>query len=292
MNELRLISDYKHNETYRLSFNKLAQEVFGINFEPWYQAGGWSDRYVCYSLTEGDRVVSNVSINKMDLIWDGQVKKALQIGTVMTHPEFRGRGLAASLMKTALAEHETSCDFVYLFGDASALSFYPKFGFTTLQESQFSLAVKPFTAVDSTLRKLDLGNAADRALFDNIVPKRVPISKVLGAMNDLHLVLFYSLLAFPNNLYYLEDMEAIVISRVKEGTLHLYDVISTKPVPLDEVLKCILSPEVSLIRFHFTPDIDNADLICEPMQTEDALFVKPALPEICKPFMFPYTSHA
>lgn len=29
----QLISDYKHNETYKNSFNELAKMVFGIDFE-------------------------------------------------------------------------------------------------------------------------------------------------------------------------------------------------------------------------------------------------------------------
>lgn len=291
MNELKLISNYKHNKEYRLSFNELAQEVFGINFEPWYQQGGWSDNYICYSYVDGDRVVANASINKMDLIWEGQAKKALQIGTVMTHPDYRGRGLGASLMKTILAEHEGVYDFVYLFGDASALSFYPKFGFTKLEESQFSLVVNPGVANVRNLRKLDLNNTTDRDLFSRLAATRVPISKTLGAVNDQHLLLFYGLLAFPNNLYYLEEQDALVIYRIKEGALHLFDIVSPQVVPLEVVLESILTPEVTLVRFRFTPNLENRDVLCEPMQTDDALFVKPAI-TVTKPFTFPYTSHA
>ena len=217
--------------------------------------------------------------------------KALQIGTVMTHPDYRGRGLGASLMTTVLAEHEGDYDFVYLFGDASALSFYPKFGFTKLEESQFSLVVNPGKVNSGPLRKLDLNSSTDRSLFERVTTARAAVSQTLGVVNDQHLLLFYGLLALPNNLYYLDDQDALVIYRVKENTLHLFDVISPQAVSLEAVLERILTAEVTLVRFHFTPDLENWDVLCEPMQTDDALFVKPAI-TVTKPFTFPYTSHA
>lgn len=39
MNEYQLISDYKHIDKYKLSFNSLAQSIFGIDFKPWYEQG-------------------------------------------------------------------------------------------------------------------------------------------------------------------------------------------------------------------------------------------------------------
>lgn len=292
MNELKLISNYKHNATYRLSFNKLAQEVFGINFEPWFEQGGWSNSYICYSYVDGDRVVANVSINKMDLIWEAQAKRALQIGTVMTHPDYRGRGLAASLMNTVLEEHEQNYDFIYLFGDASALGFYRKLGFFEIQESQFTLAVNSSKAQGGSIRKLDPADAADFALIQRLTAVRVPVSQTLGAVNDKHLLLFYCLLGLSAHLYYSVEQDAIVIYRIQDAELHMYDVIAEQEVSLESVLERVVTPSVRLVRFHFSPELKEKDVICEPLHTEDALFVRPALTWVTKPFTFPYTSHA
>lgn len=43
-----------------------------------------------------DQIIANVSVKKMDLEVNGESKRALQIGTVMTHPEHRGKGLSKS----------------------------------------------------------------------------------------------------------------------------------------------------------------------------------------------------
>ncbi|WP_397386234.1 GNAT family N-acetyltransferase [Paenibacillus sp. VCA1] len=85
--------DYKYHDEYRASFNRLSKLVFGI-----YQKGAWDDRYICHSFVADDEVIANVSVSKMNLVIKGDIR-ALQIGTVMTHPEHRGKGLSKQLMK-------------------------------------------------------------------------------------------------------------------------------------------------------------------------------------------------
>jgi hypothetical protein len=42
--------DFKDQDEYRASFNRLSKLVFGIDFEAWYQKGAWDDRYNCHSI--------------------------------------------------------------------------------------------------------------------------------------------------------------------------------------------------------------------------------------------------
>lgn len=98
--------DYKDDEVLRKSFNALAIETFakGLDFEPWYQEGYWNNRYICYSFVDDNQVVSNVSANRMVICEDGVLKEAIQIGTVMTHPDYRKRGLASKLIHRVLED--------------------------------------------------------------------------------------------------------------------------------------------------------------------------------------------
>ena len=42
----QIIKSYRNQDTLRHSFNALAGKTFeGLNFEPWYQNGYWSDSY-------------------------------------------------------------------------------------------------------------------------------------------------------------------------------------------------------------------------------------------------------
>ncbi len=141
MRKRKIINDYKENKKFRNSFNKLANLVFKIDFEKWYQKGFWDKRYKCYSIIENNAVISNVSITEMDIILNGNIQKAIQFGTVMTHPEFRGQGLAGQLMKTVIEEYEKKVDFFYLFPNNSVLDFYPKYGFIRSYDIYYSKAL-------------------------------------------------------------------------------------------------------------------------------------------------------
>jgi hypothetical protein len=92
--KFELIYNYKDNEILRKSFNGLSQNIFEINFEEWFQKKLWNDKYECYSIKMGNKIISNVSVNKLKFIVNGEIKSALQIGTVMTSKEYRKKGLS------------------------------------------------------------------------------------------------------------------------------------------------------------------------------------------------------
>lgn len=92
-----IIKDYLDNVAYRKSFNELAQKTFGLDFEPWYEAGYLKERYKPYSIIKEGKIIANISINLFDLMINGEEKKAVQIGTVMTDKAWRGKGLSRSL---------------------------------------------------------------------------------------------------------------------------------------------------------------------------------------------------
>ncbi|MEW4225772.1 GNAT family N-acetyltransferase [Rossellomorea marisflavi] len=135
---MELSKNVRENKNLRDSFNQLAEDTFGIHFEQWHERGYWTEKYVPFSFVEGDRVIANVSVNLIDFTIEGEEKKAIQIGTVMTHPDYRNRGLSTDLLKSVLAQYRNQVDFVYLFANQNVLEFYPKFGFQAQQETLFS----------------------------------------------------------------------------------------------------------------------------------------------------------
>ena len=95
--------NYRDNEFLRNSFNELAGKVFGgLNFEDWYRNGFWKDNYIPYSVVVDGKVVANVSVNACDMNYAGRIVKLIQLGTVMTDPDYRGRGYARLLMERLL----------------------------------------------------------------------------------------------------------------------------------------------------------------------------------------------
>ena len=82
------------NDAVRASYNELTAKTFGFTFEEWYRQGFWTDKNVPYALRDGTKVISNVSVNPMDILWNGEMRRYVQLGTVMTDPEYRGRASA------------------------------------------------------------------------------------------------------------------------------------------------------------------------------------------------------
>jgi GNAT superfamily N-acetyltransferase len=273
MNELKMISDYKENEVYRQSFNELAKSVFCIDFESMYQTGFWKDRYICYSYIDGDRVVSNVSVNKIDLIINGISKKAIQLGTVMTDPDYRGKGLARKLIETIINHYEDKCEMFYLFANESVLDFYPKFGFKLQKEYVYHTVVNCKLGKTNTTRKLNVENAEDLELIKRMAKERIRLSNKFATENTEGILGWYCLNVFSNCIYYIKDLDAIVIYDIEDGKINLYDVLSRKELLLEEIINQIAGIGKWKVSLNFTPDFKDADLVCEEAECNE-LFIR------------------
>lgn len=272
MNELTLNINYRDNALLRNSFFELAANIFGLNFKNWHEKGYWGDRYIPYSFADGNQIVANVSVNKLDFIIEGSRYKALQIGTVMTHPNYRHKGLSRRLMNHILEEYKDQYDYMYLFANESVLDFYPKFGFERSEEYQYSLSFN--IQNKSTLYKLDITDSEDRNLIEKLVHERMPVSQLFSTGNSRGITMFHCLNVFNDNLYYHLQEGAIVIYSIEGGTIQLFDVISKQPVNIERILAGIADEKHSEIVFHFTPDYKGLNFDRSPLQTDGALFVR------------------
>lgn len=292
MNNLQFISDYKDNAEYRLSFNQLAYETFEIDFEKWYQAGFWNDQYICYSYVDGNKVVSNVSVNKLTMILNGEEKSALQIGTVMTHPDYRKRGLAGSLLKIVLEEYQNQFDIIYLFPDDDALDFYRKFGFASYTDVKFLLDVQKGQSDKTHARRLDFTNKDDQNLLLRLAAERTSLSRTFGVDDAQHILIWYSMGMMAEWFYYLEEDDLIVVCKRQSGLLQVFDVISREKVNFYDVLQKVTSEEITRVAFYFTPDFADTDLGKMSFESNEIVFFKPETIEIAGVFAHPITAHA
>ncbi|REK76720.1 GNAT family N-acetyltransferase [Paenibacillus paeoniae] len=296
MREYLRIEDYKNDNVYRESFNDLAKLVFGLDFSAWYEQGCWNDQYICYSYVDNGKVIANASVNKMVVVSHGVKYNTLQIGTVMTHPDYRNQGLSGKLLRYILELYEQEFDFIYLFVNESVQEYYPRFGFERVIESRFSVSVKKLERSSeqlSTPRRMDIQSSKDSRILSSFASERVPVSSKLGIIDNEHLLMFYFVLIFPEDIYYFEEFEAIVLFKHEEDQLHIFDIISLKSIAIDTILPSLISDQTETIHFHFTPDYDLNKLQVESITDEDdTLFVRPSWPLKDKHLLFPATSHA
>lgn len=286
------ISDYKHNPVYRKSFSALAVTTFGIDFETWYAKGFWHDNYICYSYADGDKVAANISVNKMHLILDGKREEAIQIGTVMTHPDFQKRGLSRDLMEKVLADYEREYGLFYLLANKHVVDFYPRFGFKPREQHSFSYTFPERVSSHGSGRFLDIAGRDDLALIMNQSAGRTPISRVFGFEHAEYILMFHACHGFGDSLYYLERAKAIVIYQQEDETIHLYDVIAADTPCFADIIRMIKLNNARRAVFHFTPDLLNVQAESRLYETEDVLFIRTAGPFVKGEFKYPTIAEA
>ncbi|HEM2351157.1 TPA: GNAT family N-acetyltransferase, partial [Listeria monocytogenes] len=205
---------------------------------------------------------------------------------------YRGQGLAKNLLNHVIAKYEDQYDFLYLFANDTVLDFYPKFGFERIEESSFTVDACNLKKKASKLKKLNPDNKTDFQLISRIVSKRAPLSNILDVKESEDLLMFYVLIALKNELYYLEELDVIVLMEQEGTDLYVLDILSTKKLDVVEVLSYLSTKKIETIHLLFTPEkskyIDAAYII----ETEDMLFVRPNVLTSENYFLFPATSHA
>ncbi|MCT6818392.1 MAG: GNAT family N-acetyltransferase, partial [Lysinibacillus fusiformis] len=218
--------------------------------------------------------------------------KGIQIGTVMTDEHYRHQGLAKQLMLHIMKEYEGASDFMYLFANETVLDFYPKFGFTRIHESEFSLDLKasPIQRKQTSVQQLTVEQ--DLALLEDYAKNRYIHSSMIAVEQNESLLMFYFTLVFPHAIYYLEELETIVFMEEEEGVLNIFDIISLQPIHIEELLAIIVKDSTQKVVFYFTPEFTLIGMTATIQPNDDdALFVLSKKAILPGNFMFPLTSH-
>jgi len=282
-----ILQDFHHDASLRASFNALARTVFGIDFEAWYQGGYWDDAYVCRAWVEDGQVLATVGASPMSLQIGGLPFLALQIGTVMTHPDHRGRGLSSRLMEAALASGEPA----FLFADEEAERFYPRFGFHRLR--QWDFAMDPGPAAGSALagRRLDAEQAGDRALLHRLVSERAYVSQRL-AVRAPNLMLWWALNPLRGTFVHVPAMNLVWTGRREDAVFHLHDVIAPSLPDWENLRRCLPLEGVERVVFHFTPDLVAPQAEALPAGEDDLFYVRGDWALGAEPLRYPLTGQA
>ncbi len=286
----KLVKGNRTDETYRKSFNALTEKTFGFNFEQWYQNGYWKDQYIPYSLLDGDKVISNVSVNLMDIHVFGQSKRFIQLGTVMTDEAYRKQGLIREILHNVLEDWQSKCAGIYLFANASVLDFYPKFGFKKWNQYQCSKIICATSEVKN-IQKLNMSDENNRKFLYHKVNAAIPYGEISMERNG-ELILFYCSSFMKENVYYLPDQDIVVVANYEQDCLEILGIFCEREVSLDWVIDYMATKDTKSVKLHFTPkEVDS--YVIRSTDEEDTLFIlgEDTMGLTDKQFMFPTLSH-
>lgn len=245
----KFIKAYQSNDTYRNSFNELAQSVFALDFEDWYQNGYWTNKYIPYSFLHNDRVIANVSVNPMKFVHNGVVKNYVQLGTVMTDKTYRNQGLIRNIINEIESDYSNKVDGFFLFANKTVLDFYPKFGYERVREHSFYQ--HPVIHSEMTARKVPMKTRDDFKLMEEAVNNSC-IQSRFWMIENMELIMFYVTCFMNQNIYEIKNQNAYVIAELNKGELFLHQVFSPEKVDLKQVIVSF-GKEVQKVRLGFTP---------------------------------------
>jgi hypothetical protein len=195
-------------------------------------------------------------------------------------------------MEKVIKEWKDKCDMLYLFANDSVLNFYPKFGFTTVNEYQCSNTIKNDNEI-IVAEKLDMSLDYSRELVVEKINNSIPMSK-LTMLKNTGLVMFYCTSFMSDNVYYLREQDVIVIAELEGDKLYLQDIFSPSEVDVDNIIKALTNKEVKTVIFGFTPN--DVSSRCMNLMKEDntTLYVMKDKEDLFQnnKLMFPVLSHA
>ena len=257
---------YRANKTLRDSFNRLAKATFGLDFEPWYQNGFWTDDYDPYSVVIDGEVIANVSVNRTDMIIGGQRRRLYQLGTVMTDPAHRNHGYIRAIM-AEIDRDVADADGVYLFGGDNVLSFYPKFGVVQGEEHIYMRDVHQEGKGRMQKVAMDGPEGWDRlrAAMENSV-----FETACTMAGNPGLIFFYAAQFLKDCVYYDAQTDTWAIAEIEDGELTLHNVFAAASVHLDDVIAGC-GGEVKRVTLGFAP-ADAEGFHCVPYHEEDCTF--------------------
>lgn len=261
-------NNYRANESLRASFNSLAGKVFGLDFEGWYQNGFWKENYNPYSVVIDGKVVSNVSVNQCDMNYKGQIIRLLQLGTVMTDPDHRGKGYSRMIMEKIMADYEDKVDGIYLFANDSVKEFYPRFGFREGREYQYSKEAS-FSA-ERCVVPVSMNVKEDWDKMVDILNGKTQNSEMYMVGNS-GLYMFYLSQFMQESVYHLQEADTYVIAEEEGDTLILHAIIGEADI--DTVIAAF-GDGVKKVILCFTPKDADGFLRQELHEEDTTLFVK------------------
>lgn len=289
--EYTYLIGYQKDPKYRDALNVLVKKIFNLSLEDWYLAGYWKDKYIPYTLFDDDKAVANVSVNIMDFEVLGKQQRFIQIGTVLTHENYRHQNLSRFLLDKVITDWQDKCDLIYLYAKKEVLDMYPKFGFERAKEYECYKSVSK-QIEEHNFESLNMDLQSNRDLLLENIANSKPLAK-LSMIDNSDLIMFYCITIFRNNIFYIKSLDVIAIAIFKEDELQLLDVFSHAFIDLDKVLYALINPRINKVVLGFTPKNTTSYHIRES-SNGDILFFRGKDQTLFEDnyLMFPTLSHA
>ena len=286
----KLIKDYCENPGNRHLLTDFAIQIFNLDLTRWIQNGFWDENYKPISFLENDKIVSNVSVYSLQMIMNGQMKRASQFSTVGTLPEYRREGLGKKLIQEAIEFCREDHDFIFLYANDEAVSFYQKQNFLFQKEYKYFVELKAIRQKRGII-KLEMSNLDNLQKVYEFARDRKPVSNKIGILSE-KLLMYHALYPVSDFIFFIPELELILIFERKENKLIIYDIIGKEIPKFSDIFPYISNNENTIIEFQFMPDKLGSMNFKTREFTDNQLHIYELSPFKNEKIIFPFTSQA
>lgn len=282
--------NYWDSPTLKKAFMSFMLRIFGLDLSLWDESGFWDVNYRPFSYFNGNLLVANVCVYSMDMVIRRKRCRVAQISAVGTIPEYRRKGLGAKLTRTALEWARDRHEFFFLFADEEAYEFYRARGFRLTGEHKARITVSGQKARSGKM-KLDMQKSDHIKQVYIQASKRQPVSDILGVYNE-RLFMFWCLYALRDHLYYIPDLDILVLCKRNNCVLTLFDIVGARMPSFAEIYPYICDPDDEAADFLFMVDNLSLDKFDHIRIEGNGTHILDKFPLDGDSFIFPYTCHA
>lgn len=272
---LRFAADFQQDPEDRLAFNRLSGAVFpGLDFEPWYQMGGWDQSARPFALFDGREAAACLLAIEQPFWLEGRRRRTVQLGSVAVAPAWRGRGLARRLMEQAL--EQCPAEMVFLYANCQAAGFYRHMGFRQAHYYRYSLRgeeLEGLTSCEPPLKRLDPMAPGDRARLLELYRLGDMLAEpgLRGAGEGVFL--FHCIRGW-RHIYELPGWDTLLLFRREWPDVLCGGIWGGQGRGLRELLSAAVGGDCRRMRLGFTP-AETAGMDCSLLEEPDTLlFVK------------------
>jgi len=244
----------------------------------------WEAVSTPFLVCEGQRVLSHVGVIELSLILLGEKVIVGSIHGVATHPDCRRRGYYRQVIEEALRYCEQRYATQILTTEHP--EYFEPFGFRVVQEHGFTVRLRS-TGQRDGLRLYNPHDAQDIALLHCLLETRIPVSQVVGVVNEKAVFCFNE---GSRPLYYVADLD-VLLCLEQEGThLKIFDVVGPRipslaaiveriPHTVEEVTLCFSSDRLGVDAeakpYVFDHDGPSYFMVRGPFKAEGHTFTLP-----------------
>lgn len=186
----------------------------------------------------------------MQLLTEGVLRDAWQLGAVGCRPEWRSQGYARAVMLAALDRIDQMPALLY--ANSKVMDFYPRFGFAHHPETAFWVdqSVVPNAQLAA---RMDWQDPATRALVHELSASGVAVTERFGARGYGRVLSWYAANDFARPLRRLAP-RTFVVAGAEQETLYIDDILTDQCFDLAAALPQLTHMPVTRIRFGFSPE--------------------------------------